>query len=55
MKIYNHISPKFSDLEKEMAKHIPPGEIGDPNNLEIQKTDNKESAKYFAKLKRERK
>jgi radical SAM superfamily enzyme YgiQ (UPF0313 family) len=30
-------------------------EIGDPNNLEIQKTDNKESAKYFAKLKRERK
>lgn len=25
MKIYNHISPKLSEIEKEMIKHIPPG------------------------------
>jgi len=25
MKLYNHISPRLSDLEWEMAKHIPPG------------------------------
>lgn len=25
MKIYNHLAPKFSDLEWDMVKHIPPG------------------------------
>ncbi|NQU87409.1 MAG: DNA cytosine methyltransferase, partial [Mariniphaga sp.] len=25
MKIYNHIAPKFSELERDMVKNIPPG------------------------------
>jgi len=25
MKIYNHIAPRFSEIETEMVKHIPPG------------------------------
>jgi DNA (cytosine-5)-methyltransferase 1 len=33
MKLYNHISPRLSDLEWEMAKHIPPG--GNWQNIPI--------------------
>ena len=34
MIIYNHISPKLSDLEKQMIKHIPPG--GNWKNIPIE-------------------